>query len=202
MPRVGHSMVLLPDGRVLVIGGSSKVSDAPDTWTTEIYDPQARTFSTGDSLDEIVPLPDDSRYPLSTRTPIVRLAGGEVLVPGLLCQEVHAFRPDGTSDGARQTPIERFDPVTGQFSVVGHMPHCVHTAVPLPNGELYVIGWWYSGRGTEFGSSHSWAGLYDPDTGDVREVDVPSVNAQPYVDIVVLPDGRVLFFGSGAEVMD
>ena len=201
-PRHFQSSVLLPDGRVLVVGGSEQLNWTRDTSRTEIYDPKTGTFSLGDPLDDIVPLPDDSRYPLSGRTPIVTLAGGQVLVPGLRCQEVHAYRADGTSDGARRTPIEVFDSATEMFSVRGFMPHCVHTAIPLPNGQLYVLGWWYSGTGTEFGSSHSWAGLYDPDTGEVREVEVPTVNAQPYLDTVVLPDGRLVFFGTGAEVMD
>jgi hypothetical protein len=195
-PRTNHTMALLPDGRVVVVGGQTDPNGVTLT-TTEVYDPATGLFSPGDPLDEIVAHPDDSKYPLSWRTPVVTLAGGQVLVPGLTCQEVHAYRRDGTSDGARETPIERYDPATGTFSVVGVMPHCVHQARPLPNGQLYVRGWWYT---TGF-NAHPWAGFYDPQTAAVREVEAPTVNGQPYIDSVVLPDGSLIFLGTGVSVM-
>ena len=196
-PRTNHSMALLPDGRVVVVGGQTNPNDAALS-TTEIYDPATRTFSPGDPLDEISSHPDDSRFPLSWHTPVVTLTGGEVIVPGLACQEVHDYRPDGTSDGARETPIEQFDPTTGEFRVVGLMPHCVQQAIPLPNGELFVRGWWY----TRTWNVHPWAGIYDPRTGVVRAVEAPTVNGQPYIDTVVLPNGRIVFLGSRVDVME
>ena len=196
-PRLGHSMALLPDGRVVVAGGDVGLDDEQDTPVTEIYDPTNGTFAVGDPLTPIGPNPDDSRYPLSARSPVVTLAGGEVLVPGLRCQEVHDYRPDGLSDGVRETPIERFEPATDAFSIHGAMPHCVHMAIPLPNGELYVRGWWYESSGV----ARPWAGLYDPATEAVRQVEAPTVNAQPYIDAVALADGRVAFFGSDIQVM-
>lgn len=201
-PRIGHSMALLPDGRVVVVGGSAVVSDDPDTSTTEVYDPSTGLFSAGDPLDEIAANPDDTIYPLSSRTPVVGLAGGEVLVPGLRCQEVHAYRADGLSDGVRETPIELFDPATGTFNRHGSMPHCVHQASPLPNGDLYVRGWWYVRGSGEVFTDRPWAGIYDPRTGLVQDVEVPRVNGQNYIHSTVLPDGRVVFFGTGVEVMN
>ncbi len=195
-PRTNHAMALLADGRVVAVGGRADPNGVTLA-TTEVYDPATGVFSPGDPLDEIVEHPDDSEYPLSWRTPVVALTGGEVLVPGLACQEVHAYRRDGTSDGARETPIERYDPATGMFSVVGMMPHCVHEARPLPNGQLYVRGWWY----TRNFNPKPWAGLYDPGTGAIRDVEAPTVNAQPYIDTVVVPDGSVIFVGTGASVM-
>jgi hypothetical protein len=197
-PRLGHTMALLPDGRVAVVGGALGMAYETQTSTTEIYDPTTGAFSPGDPLDEITPNADDSRVPLLGRSPVVSLTGDEVLVPGLRCQELHDIRPDGTSDGARQTPIELYDPKTGRFSPAGTMPHCVQQALPLPNGELYVRGWWYE---TEF-VAQSWAGIYDPRVGNVREVEAPTVNGLPYVDAVVLADGRVVFVGTGMAVID
>ena len=185
-PRLGH-LAVLPDGRVVATGdqyGGAALS------TTEIYDPATGTFSMGDALDPIVDNPDDSRYPLGARSPVVTLAGGEVLVPGLACQEVHGYRADGLSDGVRETPIERWDPATDTFNRAGSMPHCVHNAIPLPDGRLYVRGWWYvRGFGDDF-SDQAWAGVYDPATGDIRSVGAPR-GAQPYLRILAFPDGRL-----------
>lgn len=201
-PRIGHTMTLLPDGRVLLAGGLTGRFPGERAATTEIYDPSSGTFAASDALTAVAPNPDDTKYPLEARSPIVTLRGGQVLVPGLRCQEVHAYRADGLSDGVRATAIEIFDPSTGAFRPGGFMPHCVHDAFPLPNGELFVRGWWYEQAGPEAATERRWAGLYDPATSSVRKVQPPSVNAGPYVQTAVLPDGRVVFFGSGVEVME
>jgi hypothetical protein len=195
-PRAGHTMATLPEGRVLVVGGVTGDFPGTQSSTTEIYDPSSGTFSTSGSLPAISPHPDDSKYPLTARSQVVTLEAGQVLVPGLRCQEVHALRRDGSSDGKGETPIEIFDPSTATFHAGGSMPHCVDEAVPLPNGQLYVRGWWYEPQ------EQTWAGLYDPDTGAVREVEPPTLNGGPYEQTAVLPDGRVVFFGNGVEVMD
>ncbi len=201
-PRIGPTMTLLPDGRVLLAGGLTGRFPGERASTTEIYDPSSGTFAASGALTAVAPNPDDTKYPLEARSPVVTLSGGQVLVPGLRCQEVHAYRADGLSDGVRATAIEIFDPSTGTFRPGGFMPHCVHDAFPLPNGELFVRGWWYEQAGPAEATERPWAGLYDPATGSVREVDPPSVNGGPYVQTVVLPDGRVVFFGDGVEVME
>jgi hypothetical protein len=190
-PRLGD-LAVLPDGRVVATGdqfGGAALS------TTEVWDPATGSFSMGDPLDPIVENPDDSPYPLGARSPVVALAGGEVLVPGLACQEVHGYRADGLSDGVRETPIERWNPATNTFSRTGSMPHCVHTAIPLPDGRLYVRGWWYvRGDGDDF-SDQAWAGVYDPTTGDIRSLGAPR-GAQAYLRILAFPDGRIARFGT------
>ena len=197
-PRLGH-LARLPDGRVVATGDQYRGAAIS---TTEIYDPGTGTFSMGDALDPIVDNQDDTRYPLGARSPVVTLAGGEVLVPGLGCQEVHAYRADGLSDGVRETPIERFDPATGRFNRAGSMPHCVQTAIALPNGQLYVRGWWYEAVNSDQFLDRPWAGLYDPDTGHVREVEAPTAGGQPYVRSLLLPDGRVAIFGSTVQILE
>ena len=197
-PRLGD-LAALPDGRIVATGdqyGGAALS------TTEIYDPATGTFSMGDPLDPIVDNPDDSRYPLGARSPVVTLAGGDVLVPGLACQEVHGFRADGLSDGVRETSIERWDPNTMTFNPAGSMRHYVHHAIALPNGQLYVRGWWYEASGPDQWVDRTWAGIYDPDTGEVRDVMAPTPRGQPYVRTLVLPDGRVAIFGATVHILD
>src|SRR4051812_5089257 len=41
-PRLGHTATLLPDGRVLVVGG---LGIAPTSTTAELYDPAAGTWT-------------------------------------------------------------------------------------------------------------------------------------------------------------
>lgn len=48
-PRVGHSVTLLPSGEVLVAGGSSVYLGEPLD-TTEVFDPETRTFRPGPTL--------------------------------------------------------------------------------------------------------------------------------------------------------
>jgi hypothetical protein len=197
-PRLG-TLALLRDGRVVAAGDQYRGAAVS---TTELYDPGTGTFSMGDALDPIIDNQDDTRYPLGARSPVVTLAGGEILVPGLRCQEVHAYRADGLSDGVRETPIERFDPATGTYNRAGSMPHCVQTAIPLPNGQLYVRGWWYEATNSDQVLDRPWAGIYDPDSGDIRVVEAPAAGGQPYIRSLLLPDGRVAIFGPTVQVLE
>jgi Galactose oxidase, central domain len=189
-PRLGHTLVLLADGRVLATGGRSDPRVDASPVTGDLYDPRRGTWSATGPMSGIPAPALPSRFPLFARSPAVALQDGRALVPGLACQEVHVVRSNGTSDGFDPTPTEIFDPATGMFAPGGPMPHCVSSAIPLPDGEVLVTGWWYTG------TEESWSGLFDPATGRVRET-APAPPG-PYVEIVPLPDGRVLFFSPGA----
>lgn len=68
-PRVGHSVTLLPGGEVLVAGGSAVYEGEPLD-TTEVFDPETRTFRPGPLLDE------------ARRGHAAALIGDEVLLVG------------------------------------------------------------------------------------------------------------------------
>ena len=52
-PSAGHSLTLLPDGKVLVAGGSHPVRiDSSIYTTTEIFDPATNSWSPGPELSE------------------------------------------------------------------------------------------------------------------------------------------------------
>jgi hypothetical protein len=50
VPRYKHAMVLLKDGRALIIGGQSEGAFGPRLASTEIYDPVTRSFTRGPEM--------------------------------------------------------------------------------------------------------------------------------------------------------
>lgn len=113
--RHKHDAVLLPDGRVLVIGGADR-SDRVHYATIEIYDPAAGAFLPGPTMA-------NARY---------KIAGTSVLLP------------DGrvlVTSGARSA--ELLDPGTGAFrEVPGRLPDAYRfaTATLLPGGGVVIAG--------------------------------------------------------------
>lgn len=112
--RPSHSAALLRDGTVLVVGGGFGTSALS---TTEIYDPDARTFKPGPALGSI-----------SGATYSVRLASGAVLVTR-------------ASDSASTKDAERFDPATAKFvAVAGKKTNADGPPVPMGNGNVLYVG--------------------------------------------------------------
>jgi hypothetical protein len=114
--RAGHTATLLPDGRVLVVGGITD-GRVPNTETriAELYDPQSRTWRMTQPLVT-------ARW-LHTAT---LLPDGRVLVAG------------GT---ARRTASEIFDPVTEKWSSAGGPGAGFgHTATLLEDGRVLIAG--------------------------------------------------------------
>ncbi|NMO20668.1 kelch-like protein [Pyxidicoccus fallax] len=118
--RANHTATRLPDGRVLVVGGSS--DHLP---TAELYDPATGTWSATGSMAE--------HREEHTAT---RLPDGRVLIVG------------GWSGSGHLATAEVYDPATGTFSPTGSMaaPREEHTATLLPDGKVLVVGGW-SGSG-------------------------------------------------------
>jgi hypothetical protein len=139
--RSRETATLLPDGRVLVAGGSG---GSANTASAEIYDPKTGTFSATGAMAaardaQTATLLSDSR---------VLVAGGE------------------TSDGqASRATAELYDPKTGTFTATGPMatPRSGHTATLLADGRVLLAGG--SDRGLMSWPSVTSAELYDPKTG-------------------------------------
>ena len=145
--RHSHTASRLPDGRVLLAGGSPGPSlDA------EIYDPATGTFSAvgghcvqvADGTSECGML---VRRISHTATPLL---DGRVLITG----------------GADATQAEIFDPATGQFHATGHMttPRFLHGVTLLPGGRVLLTG------GTSNGQVVASAEIYDPGTGSFSAI--------------------------------
>jgi len=119
-PRYNHTATLLPDGRVVVIGGISDVNNATRLNSAEIYDPVANTWS----------LAQGQSNAFRNQHTATLLQDGRILVIG----------GDGNF-GAVVNSAEIFDPATGQFTAVASPgPMAQHTAVRLQDGSVLVFG--------------------------------------------------------------
>jgi Kelch motif/Galactose oxidase, central domain len=164
--RYGAVAARLPDGRVLVTGGSS--DNGAGLRTTETFDPLTNSWS-----------PAASMTVSRTYATAVALPDGRVLVAGGVA-----------STGALLASAEIYDPATGAWSPTGKMTagRVSHGATLLGDGRVLVVG----GDGPEdlAAGAETWdptSNAWTP-TGPVRRV-----RTEPAV--TRLPDGRVLVAG-------
>jgi hypothetical protein len=117
-PRAGHTATLLPDGRVLIVGGYPGEGRAPLA-TAEVFDP---------TQDRLVPVGDLAGGRADHSATV--LADGLVLIAG------------GTAEGGSLlATTELFDPRTGRFRPGPALsaPRTGHAAVGT-GGRLVLIG--------------------------------------------------------------
>jgi Galactose oxidase, central domain len=120
-PRRLHSLTRLADGRVLAVGGLNGTTGLP---TAELYDPASGHWTGTGQLTT-------ARWGHSATL----LDDGSVVVAG-----GSAARPSGGTIALRSA--ERFDPVKNTWRSAGVMndARTAHTAVPLHNGIVLVVG--------------------------------------------------------------
>jgi hypothetical protein len=173
-PRAAHSATLLPDGRLLVVGGY----DGEYLRSAELFDPASGRFVSAGTLHE----------GRSGHTATL-LRDGTVLVTG------------GIGDGwTFLSSAERYDPRTGRFTPVGSLASAreSHTATLLRDGRVLVTGG-HRGRRERivvYGSTE----IFDP----ARQAFAPGPalgTARHKHDAVALADGRVLIAG-GSDARD
>ncbi len=136
VPRYKHAAALLPDGRVIVLGGTSIKLWEDRKASAEIYDPATGKFTTTGNLNT-------ARYKI--RDAVLLLPNGKILVAG---------------GGARP---EIFDPATGIFSAVSGglgVARQYATATLLPNGEVLILGGYLYGLPNLTADLSAW--LYRP----------------------------------------
>lgn len=177
LPKTGHTASLLPDGRVLIFGGTR--SGTP--WA-DIYDPSTGKFTT-------TPSPLFSR---SGHTATV-LASGKVLLAG------------GQNLSGTLASAEIYDPATNTFTAVGNMaePRTHHTATLLPSGKVLIAGGGvtsYSQTSMDYfpqvgpGSISATAELFDPQTQTFSPAG-NMIRGRSQHTATALQDGTVLLFG-------
>jgi N-acetylneuraminic acid mutarotase len=168
-----HTATLLPNGKVLVVGGIGDSALA----SAELYDPATNIWGSATSLPE-------PRF-LQTAT---LLPSGRILVLG------------GETGDVVHADAALYDPGTGTWSIAPSLPapRYLHTATLLPGGTVLVVG----GTPSDPNSPTSSAGLYSPATGtwsDVASLTMPRSRHTA----TLLPNGKVLVVGgdSGGQVL-
>lgn len=140
--RAMHAAILLPDQRLLVLGGEH---DGQALKSAEVYDPKQKKWLR--STDEGgIP---DMNFARENAT-VVLLDQGKVLVVG---------GSDG-HDGVQAAEI--YDPVAKKWKVAASMgqSRLWPTVTPLPGGKVLVAGGYVGGSATET------AEVFDPSVGD------------------------------------
>jgi len=185
-PRSFHTATLLPDGRVLVVGGLQAFTDVTQTVlaSVEVYDPATDAWS---------PVP-----PLAAaraKHDAILLSNHDVLVLG---GTQRLGNQDAEASGALRT-AELFDPASDTWSTTASMQDAriLPTTMLLPDDRVLVVG--------DEGSNELTAEVFDSTTGRWSSIAGPGF---PRADAVgfQLHDGTVLVAGgvgqTGVEEFD
>jgi hypothetical protein len=180
--RADHTSTLLPDGRVLIVGGM--VENGVFLNSAELYDPKQRAFLVTGRMQS-------SRVEHTATL----LSNGTVLIAGGLAGRAFEGGPGVVAS------TEIYDPATGHFTAGPLMstPRTGHAAVLLGNNKVLMVG------GADNNGPLASAEIYDPVSN--RFIATSSMHtARVARSAVVLEDGRVLVTGGGngrsAEVYD
>ena len=178
-PRGGHAAALLPDGKVLLMGGFNNSSVALNS--AELFDPATQTFTALAST--MASRRADFRA--------ISLPDGKVLLTG------------GDSSGIVFNSAELYDPTTRTFSAISATMTSVrevHAMSLLPSGLVLITG------GGAIGSAFPATGvfldtaeLYDPSTQTFTAVAARMTSSRGGHTQTLLASGAILLTG-GAKV--
>lgn len=213
IPHTRHTAILLPDGRVFVIGDYNTIDatkaelydPATDRWTLAAASP-AQYGTAGAALlpngQVLVVACEPQRYdPISDRysptgpymalgacvsgSAIATLADGRVLVTG------------GPYRGGGYNSAAIYNPATDQWTRAApmHAGRAFHTATLLADGQVLVIG------GADLRGTLATAERYDP-VADVWTAVAPLPHARSGHTATLLSDGRVLVVGGVGDKGD
>jgi N-acetylneuraminic acid mutarotase len=165
--RRDHTATLLPDGRVLVTGGTD--ANGQLQRSAEVYDPATGTWS-----------PVAGMSIARTDHTATVLQDGRVLVVG------------GGGDSVKDSAsVELFDPAQGTWAAASSLslPRRFHSATLLPRGQVLVSGGYHEATGIQTSAE-----TYDPADGTWRPAGRMSVDR--YLHTATLLDkGQVLVAG-------
>jgi hypothetical protein len=213
--RYNHSANLLPDGSVLVVGGTDYDSPTTRLSSTFRYDPGLGTFLPSGTLttarsDHGAALLDDGRVlvvggsdaagdvlasvevydsALGTWSAGPPLIEARMYVPATKLLDGRVLVAGGDGDVPNQT-AETFDPAQGVWTPAGNLsqPKWSYSSALLPSGEVLIAG------GRVLSYSLDTADVFNPVSGTWTPAD-PLPEARETATANVLSDGRVLVVG-------
>ena len=223
IPRIYQTATLLPDGRVLVAGGSTDGAFTAALSTAELYDPRTGTFTATGSMTTprfehtatllrdgrvLIAGGSDGRAPLGTaelydpRTGTFT-ATGSMATPrngqsAMLLQDGRVLIAGGGGAAGILASAELYDPQSGTFVPTGSMvtARFVHPATLLGDGRVLIAGGQYAIRERLEWGPTDLAELYDPRTGLFAPTTTKMVCAVSGQTDTLLADGRVLVAGT------
>jgi WD40 repeat protein len=183
--RFQHAATILPDGRVLITGGTATIGGPGGLTSTEIWDPLTNETTASGSTD-----PDVAHLTRTTQKAILLPDGRILIVPGgCFCRPMPS------------APAEIWDPSTGVWRAIASLTitRTGHSATLLADRRVLIAG----GGSPPFdgGPAAADAFIWDP----VRETSTPTgsmATGRGYHIATRLADGRVLVLGGssgGAE---
>jgi len=175
--EAGESRTLLPDGRLLVLGGQTDAGLMRSDAFIQNLDTGMKTT-----------LPSVLNYARAWHSATV-LPSGKVLILG-------GFGADGNL----VAQPELFDPQSQLFSVLSSpsiTPRAFHTATLLTDGRLWIAGG-VSSEGQLVASTELW----NPQQGGKATASAKLSSGRRNHSAVLLPDGRVLVWGGKGEQGD
>ncbi|HEY4227658.1 MAG TPA: kelch repeat-containing protein [Candidatus Limnocylindrales bacterium] len=175
-PRVFGTATLLPDGRVLVAGGSADGKSLLNS--AELYDPATGTFS-----------PTGSMTTPRAAAAAVLLHDGRVLIAA-------GEAVSGAPGAVAPSTAELYDPKSGTFSAIGPLTTARSGSswTLLGDGRVLVAG----GRDMHARTELSSAELFDPATGTFAATGSMKTGRSGAA-AALLPDGRVLVAGGSVS---
>ncbi|MET0502941.1 MAG: kelch repeat-containing protein [Candidatus Binatia bacterium] len=218
IPVSDHTATLLPNGKVLVVGGASEKFGFHDT--AELYDPATGTWNLTGSLSEFraehtatllpdgkvlvaggagydLPIESAELYDSNTGTwsstnNLIAARYGHtatLLLNGNVLIAGGAINNDDPPSALVDT--ELYDPANGTWSGTGSLntERYRHTATRLPDGKVLVAG----GYNSSFLSLNG-AEVYDPATGTWSGTGTLNTNRTDHT-ATLLPNGNVLVAG-------
>ena len=184
--RSSPDMIVLDDGRVLVLGGSEIIRSPSDSFTplgiVEAYDLSTGVWQTLEPMNQ--PAFGRSLVPLNDGR--ILAAGGFTGDPGM---------------GKWSSGVEIYDPDTNRWMSAENMivPRILPQSVVLPDGRVLVTGSDFSQSVATNNSPDS--ETYDPATGKWTAAAAMLQRIYANHTLTLLPDGRVLAVG-GLEILD
>jgi hypothetical protein len=178
-PRIYHTAVRLPDGRVLVLGGLSEGNATLKS--AELFDPARGTFTSAGSM----------LVAREGATATVLKDGRVLIVGGILRQGEDFFVV---------LAAELFDPRTNTFAPSGRMvkSRARHAAVALADGRVLIMGGYGNSDLSPEAVLFKEVELYDPVAGTFSAVgQISQGRSEPIATL--LADGRVLLSGGVVE---